>query len=318
MEILIIVLRGFVWCSILFTLVEVYLKINKLWKRKHERVVAESQSIMAESLSILSSTPLLMLYIFEHQYEGMMEHIIWLPLNILVILIGAGYWVRLGQQRGLWQLILSSIRAERSEVGDLAKSFFKPVGSEKIIDILSRVAWIDNSLDDKEKEFIETFVRTWGLSFSVEDIYKRKEQSDSWNFITLRDTVKAYLAISPPAEQVAQLRDTIRALVTIDDLISPEEALVSSEINGMLTHYASKNTKGVMYEVYIAPQSEEMELLVHKFLPNAERKRSAGGYGFLVDKFYSEEYAEIICNKYRAFELLTFVIKSNSNELRAG
>lgn len=318
MEIVLVVVRGLVWCSILFTFIEVYLKINKLWKRKHERVVAESQSIMAESLSILSSTPLLVLYIFEHQYEGMLEHIIWFPLNILVILIGAGYWVRLGREGGLWQLILSSVRAERSEVGDLAKSFFKPVGSEKIIDILSGIALIDNELDDREKDFIETFVRTWGLPFSVEDIYKRRAQGDSWSFTTLRDSVKAYLAISPPAEQAAQLRDTIHALVKIDDHVSPEEALVSSEINGMLTYYVGRGANALIYEVYIAPQSEEKEMLLHKILPKAEQKYSAGGKAFLVDRFYSEEYAEITCNKYREFELLTFIVKSNSNGRSAG
>jgi hypothetical protein len=316
METFLIAVRALVWCSILFTLVEVYLKINKLWKRKHERVVAESQSIMAESLSILSSTPLLLLYIAERQYEGMLEHIIWFPLNFLVILIGAGYWVHLEQKRSVWQLIKSSLRLERSEVGDLAKSFFKPVGSDKIIDILSRIAMIDDNLDEKETFFIETFAQAWGIPFSVGDIQRRKEEGDKWNFVALRDSVKEYLAISPPKEQAAQLRDTVRALVKIDDHVSPEEALVLSEVNGMLMHYVGADDNLTLYEVYIAPQSEEKDMLVRRFLPWAERKRSAGGYGYLVDTFYSENYAEITCNKYRELELLTFVIKNTGHVRR--
>lgn len=297
------------WCSIIFAAVEVYLKINKLWKRKHERVVAESQSIMAETLSIVSAMPLLLLYAFEKQYEGVAEIMIWLPVNFLVILIGAGFWVRGEGARGLWQLIKSSVRAERSEVGDLAKSFFKPAGSEKIIGILNRIAMIDNNLDEKEKEFIRTFAQSWGIHFSEENFRHEEEYDKHWNIIALRDSVIAYLSISPPAEQVKQLRDTIRALVDIDDVVAPEEELVVSEISGMLMHYADKGGKTTLYDVYIAPQSDDKEQLVRRFLPRAERKRSAGGYGFLVDSFYSEDYAEVICNKYREFELLTFVIK---------
>jgi hypothetical protein len=314
MELFHTIIRWLAWLSILFAIAEVYLKANKLWKRKHEKAVAESQSIMAESLSIISGLPLLILYTMEHSWESFFEQAIWLPINFLVILIGAGFWIRGERAKGLWALILSSLKAERAEVGDLAKAFFKPAGSEKIIEILSRVAMIDEVLDEREKNFIETFARTWGIPFSIDDIAKYKTEGEKWSFIALRDCIIDYLSISPPIEQVAQLRDTIQALVNIDEEVSPEEALISSEVNGILMHYVGEGEDSIMFEVYIAPQSEEKEKLVKQFLPNAERKRSAGGYGFLVDSFYSEEYAEIICNKYREFELLTFVIKKVPGE----
>lgn len=309
METFLLILRIFVWCSIAFAIIEVYLKINKLWKRKHERVVAESQSIMAETLSIVSALPLLLLYALEEQYEGVAELIVWIPVNILVILIGAGFWVHIGSRRGLWQLIVSSVRAERREVGDLAKSFFKPAGSEIIMEILSRIAMIDNNLDEREKTFIETFVRTWGIPFIIDEQYKSTSFEKN-GFIALRNSVNLYLGIAPPREQVAQLRDTIKALVSIDDTVTAEEALATSEINGMLAHYIESNDARIMYEVYIAPQSDEQEHFVRLQLPNAERKRSAGGVAYLVDVFYSEEFAGIICNKYRESDLLTFINKN--------
>ncbi len=278
MDTFITLLRALVWCSLLFSLVEVYLKINKLWKRKHERVVAESQSIMAETLSLLSILPLLILYIVDHQLEGIFDLVIWIPVNVLVIFIGAGFWIRGERGKGIWHLILISLRLERAEVGDLAKSFFKPAGSDKIIAILAQIAMIDDTLDKREMHFIETFARTWGIPFTTDDIGRYRRQSENWSFITLRESVKEYLAISPPVEQVAQLRDTIQALVNIDESVSAEEALVSSEMNGMLMNYVGEEGQPkVMYEVYIAPQSEEKERLVRTFLPNAKPKPSAGG-----------------------------------------
>ncbi|MCC6846680.1 MAG: hypothetical protein LC116_07495 [Bacteroidetes bacterium] len=314
METFLLILRFFVWCSIVFAIIEVYLKINKLWKRKHERVVAESQSIMAETLSIVSALPLLLLYALEEQYEGVAELVVWIPVNILVILIGAGLWVHTSSRRGIWQLILSSVRAERREVGDLAKSFFKPAGSEIIMEILSRIAMIDNNLDDREKAFIETFARTWGIPFVIDE--QRRSLSDEQNrFVALRDSVSQYLDISPPREQATQLRDTIKVLVSIDDAVTSEETLVTSEINAMLAHYIECDAARTMYEVYIAPQSKEQEHTVRRLLHDAESKHSAGGVVYLVDVFYSEDFADIVCNKYREYDLLTFV---NKNTVTAG
>ena len=83
---------------------------------------------MAETLSLLSILPLLILYIVDHQLEGIFDLVIGIPVNVLVIFIGAGFWIRGRARQGIWHFDTHLAAPGRAEVGDLAKSFFKAGG----------------------------------------------------------------------------------------------------------------------------------------------------------------------------------------------
>ncbi|MCX6146468.1 MAG: hypothetical protein NTW25_04355 [Candidatus Kapabacteria bacterium] len=51
--------------ALAFTAIQVYLQINKMWKRKHEREVADSQSISGLTIQILSCILSICYYIFD-------------------------------------------------------------------------------------------------------------------------------------------------------------------------------------------------------------------------------------------------------------
>jgi hypothetical protein len=204
-------------------------------------------------------------------------------------------------------MIIRAIKQERSEVGDLAKTFFRPAGSTLIMNILGQLALIDDELDDREKEFIQTFADTWSIPFSFEELIQNHEDKEASNFIILREYVADYLKLTPPSEQVRQLYDTILALVNIDETVTPEEEVIVSELGAMLLQYVDHSTVASMYEVHLVPQNKEHESLIKSFLPDGKRENISGGYVYIVGKFYAEDYAEIVARKYMEMGLLAFV-----------
>ncbi|MGD1711930.1 hypothetical protein [Dapis sp. BLCC M172] len=129
--------------SIGFSLTEVYLTANQIWKRKHERVVVESISVTAQLVSLFPGFIFALNYLFNGEYVGLIDTVLFAGLAVFYILVGMSLWVPGERQKGLWTLIKETLNFERKEAGDLAKSFLKPSGAKKIINILSQVAMYD-------------------------------------------------------------------------------------------------------------------------------------------------------------------------------
>ncbi|WP_426556921.1 hypothetical protein [Dapis sp. BLCC M172] len=129
--------------SIGFSLTEAYLKANQIWKRKHERLVVESISVTAQLVSLFPLSVFSLNYLFERQYVGLIDSTIFASLAVFNIIVGMSFWVPGERKKGFWTLIKETLNFERKEAGDLAKSFLKPSGAKKIINILSQVAMYD-------------------------------------------------------------------------------------------------------------------------------------------------------------------------------
>lgn len=297
----------FLWISIGMSILQLYLRANKIWKRKWDKEVAESQSIFGLSLLLLNCSIWIISYIIKQDYESIIDTSIIMIEATIFLLIGTGLWVK-GQKRlGLWTLIKQSLRLERKEANYLIKRFFKPQNAEVIINILHQLAMIDEELDSKEKELITAFAKEWNIDYSTEKLNKERLKGTENNYIRLRNSLIDYLDREPPVEQVAQLKDMMTELINADDKITEEEELITSELMGIIETYLKKDENIKIYHVIIVPQKQQDEETIKQLLPDSVKVQAAGGVAYSIGSFYSYSYADMICKQFRKKKLFTIV-----------
>ncbi len=298
-------IRIWVRISLLLIIVEAYLTVNKIWIRKHEAVVSESVSVSAQLLALATGLPFVALYVIEGAYEGAVGDGVFLLVNLVMIMIGIGFWVENRRGLGFWQNLKKSLHLERTEAGVLAKDFFRPVGARQVIRILQELAMIDNELDAREKEFIEAFARKWGIDLAeIGGLAASDGGRMPRNFSHLRELVQDYISLSPPVEQAKQLRDVLTSLAGIDQNVSEDEELILAELLGLIDDYAS-GTTSAKFSVYIAPQTPAQETAIVETMPGLAKERRLGGEVFEVGHYYSRPYADMVCDWYRQTGYLT-------------
>jgi len=276
-----------VFASLGIGLVKSYLVTNKIWIRKHERVVSESRSVVAALLGLVTTGPFLVKYVvLDQDLSSSVKVSVGVVLSVFYLLVGVGFWVDEGRRLSFWTLLLRSLRMERREAGDLAKAFFRPAGSRNIVRILSTLAMVDRRMTTHERNFIQEFAQTWGIDWSSDALAEPQtstEQEASGLLIEVREAVVDYLALKPPPGQVAQLRDVIHALVSADEEISAEEKLIMAEIDGLMGGYGDRDRVRPRYEVLLVPQSPASQAAIASLLPHRSANSHAGGHAFLVD-----------------------------------
>ncbi len=311
MDPLFLLLQIGIWVSLVFTVLEVYLVINKLWKRKHERKVAESQSSMAALVALVTGFPFLFHYIHLKDWESFVGEILWLTVSFFILFVSSGYWLfRADKRASIFSLLKDAVRLEGTEVGNLAKALLrKPVGPNSMVTILIQIACIDNKFHHKEREYIENFIKKWDIKLSIDDVINDQDSFNKGNFKSLLFAVKEYISIVPPEKQVAEMIDTINELINIDDSVTDEERMIVLEVNSMLQTYLNTEVGLEKFEVCIIPRSEEQEAKAISVLFNYKYKELQGVNVFLVGEYFSEEYAEIICEEYRSLGLFAVPLR---------
>lgn len=313
-----------IWISqiaLVFTAVQVYLQINKIWKRKHEREVANSQSIAGMFLLAMNSLQSIIYYFVndtQPDWISIADTSFYLFQAFVFGLIATGVFIKGENKESLWMLIKKSLRLERKEADYLIKKFFKPNNADTIINILHQLAMIDGVLDPKEQELIEAFAKEWNIDYSVEKLNTERHESAEHNFMRLRKSVEDYLRSEPPKEQAAQLRDMMNALINADDQVSPEEELIASELIGLITSFISGDGDSPqLYDVLIVPQKMDHHEFIKSLAPDAQQYDISGGVAYSMGSYYSQKYAEMICTQYREVNLFTIVhnpIKKENKE----
>lgn len=316
MEPIKILLHIGIWISLVLTITELYLIVNKLWKRKHERKVAESQSSLAAIVSIVTGAPFLFHYIRLEDWESFVGEIIWIIVSVFIVFVSCGYWLyRADKRAGFFSLLNDAIRSEFKEIGNLALAILqRPVGPDSMVAILIQIAHIDNDFHHKEREYIENFLRKWNINLTIDDVISQQNTINTGNFKSLLSAVKEYLSIIPPEKQVAEMIDTINELIRIDDTVSDEEKMIVIEVNSMLQSYINTEAELEKYDVFIIPRSEEQEAKAMTVLFNYKRKELQGVNVFWVGEYFSEEYAEIICEEYRSLGLFAVFLRPSQQK----
>ncbi len=282
-----------------------YLKINKIWKRKHNREVANSVSIAGNFVDLIPLTFFSVHYLLQLQWQGLIDSLIWIVAGIVSIMIGSGLWVHANRRKSTWTRFKEALKLEKSEVGDLAKALFRPSGAAMILEIFAHFAYIDRELDDREKTLIESFASEWALPIDWGKYDRLDTLEGAASLIQAQLAVSRYLETSPPAEQVAQLFDVLQALVRADDEVSSEEQLILDEAHGMLANYVDESDAQPSYTVVIAPQSGKQDKAISALMPNVEKTEIAGGSVYVAGSYHSRDYANMICEQYRLLGFFT-------------
>ena len=297
MDILTTVIEVFAAMSAIVGALCRYLRVNKLWKRKHEQSVAESISLVEKSLGFVIGIPFLVKFVLIDRSVAPGVNLVATLIEISVaILIGMGVWVKGNRKVGFWDLIKKSLLLEKRESTHLLKELLRPAGADEIIEILKKVAAIDRHVSEEEVALILKFADQWNIPLPE---IRSGEAGDATNLLDLRSSVQRYLDVFPPPEQAVQLVDLIELMIKADDQVTKEEDLIHKELKGMLNTYAGKHDMGFsMFDVVLVPQNEEQSEAIRKLLPRTKRLSYRGGEVFLAGSFHSKEYAEEISNKY--------------------
>ncbi len=254
-------------------------------------------------------------FLLVAQWQGFIDSIIWISAGIALILIGAGLWVEDKRELTFWAKVREALKLERSEIGELALSLFRPSAAQNILEILAQFAYIDRDLAEREKSFIQSFAEKWRIEVDWKDFEHLPGVCRAGRFMNARDSAMRYLKTSPPAEQVAQLIDLLEALVGVDDELLEQEVQILDEVRGLLLDYLPEFDEKAHYSVVVVPQNREQDAAISTLLPNVEKTGIAGGSGYVIDTFYSRNYAEVMCNEYRALGFFTVDLIHTSREL---
>ncbi|NTU83821.1 MAG: hypothetical protein HGA45_31350 [Chloroflexales bacterium] len=180
-------------------------------------------------------------------------------------------------------------------------------GFDHILDILRQMALIDATLDPTEVAFIQKFAASYGIHFTQEELRQELLRGAPADFVSLQRSLEAYLDLSPPDVQVAQLRDLVTLFVKADSQISAAEALILAELQGMFAKHLEEARDLVYQRVLIVPQSPEQDTAIATFFPDLHKEQIAGGHAYIAGKYHSLDYAAMICERYRTLGFFTVV-----------
>lgn len=291
-----LILQWIIYLSIATTAIVVYLSINKMWSRKHEVVVADSISTSAQIISFFTILPFVINYGLKHEYGDAFYQFLWLSYTAFLILAGIGFWVREKKELNIWGKVSNSLGKEKNELGNLIKTIGGAAQGENLLDILYRLAWLDDKFDDRERQYIEKFTDI--LDINSDFLNEKPPEVNVDKFNRLCESVKTYLTSKPPSNEATLLGDLVQALVRVDDEISPEEEIASAEILSLIEKYVS-GTTNTIFQILIHPKDADQEAQVIAVIPEPQISHSLGDRAVVACAFHTRSYAEMIGAEYR-------------------
>ncbi len=275
-----------------------YLKINKLWARRHIKEVAESVSVAAALLSLVTTLPFLIKFlVIDEDYVAAGKFILSLLVFAVFFLVGIGLWVRSHEPRGFWGGMRQALMTEQKELTSLLHTLAQPREARAIVRILQLVSTVDDELDRREAALLDSVARPLGVS--VEDLALQKPPQRA-TVAEVREAFLDYLALKPAGHQASKAYDLVRFMARADKHISEEENLILDELAMVVQDYLSAESAGIRsFEVLIAPQSDAQKQQIEGALPHARLAPRAGGHAYVAGCFYSQAFAAEVCKQYR-------------------
>jgi hypothetical protein len=283
------------------TAFQVYFIVNKLWPRRRDRTVSESISISAMFISILINFLFAFKNLITSGIPQFVANFFWLFCSGLTGMVGIGFWVASGEKKSFRSLVRQALKLESQEAASLARDFFRPVGAGKVLEILEQLAMVDNILTRKERGFIQSFSDSWGINLNWGSSIKSDGSRAGIGYRHLIEKMNQYLSERPPRNQVSQLADVIHLLVRIDGSVSSGEAMMCVELTGLINNYLDQDHGGG-FVVAVVYQDEEQEVKLQKSFSELKKSSFLGGFAYVSDRFYSQTYAELVCEEYRKAE----------------
>lgn len=315
--------------AIFIAIINFYFKANKIWKRKHEKEVAESQSIVA----LISEAMLYILwsisFIMNSDWNALADNAVGLVESGFFIVIGSGLFVleKKKSKKSFFQMIKDSLTAEKKEAGYLLKTMSGKNSKEKIIKILQQLAWIDNDFDTKEIELVKHFAHEWGVKINENDFLHNPHQNDSSEierFANIKNALIDFLVdAEPPQEQAKHISKIFHDLINADGVISSEEDVIMGELDGIILEYLGEPVP--LYLVITVPQESSqlhtIETILKSLNPDidvkSKEKKIDGGFGFIMHECLSQAYAELMAEQERSNHKLMTIIKKEIRPAKA-
>lgn len=287
---------------IIFSLIEVYLTLNKLWSRKHIKEVADSISISARATGMIPGGVFTLNYFFQQQWQGFIDGTIWIFASIIQILIAAGIWVAGNKKFNFITLVKKSLEKETKEIFNLAKSFFHVEGRQKIIDLLAATALTDKVLKDGEKTFVEDLANEWGIEVSWDKLISRFKKEDVSALFLMSLEMHDYLQLNPSKQEVKLLLKLIKRLSDESGFSRPENQFIIDEFGEAFRYYPSTRYPE-HFRVQLVPQEKEQHERLQATGIRMESKYIGSGFTYILGPFFTHAFAERVANE---FELLGY------------
>ena len=206
--------------ALIFSLIKGYLTVNKIWKRRKNEEVANSISIVAAMLGFAVGFPFLLnSLLITNDYFSAAKSVVALILATVFTLIGTGYFVDKNRGLGLFTLIGRALKLEGKESGELITDMLRPKGANKIIEILKKLAAIDDDIAQEEIDLINQFSEKWGIDLPE---LKPGKPEKVTNLVELKSLVQAYLDEGPDTDVAEGLVDLINLMAQADDEVTDE------------------------------------------------------------------------------------------------
>ena len=297
MELLRQIVESLTVIGVLIAALTAFLKINKIWSRRHIKDVSESVSVSAGVMSLAVTIPFLLKFtLLEPDAAAAGRYAISLVACVVFFLVGVGVWVDKREGRSLWKRFTSAMRSEGDELQSLLLGVSQRQEAEIVMKLMGHVAWIDGHLDPREIRVIETLAAQHGLRGS--DVY-RKPVSERADFGAVRDEMVHFLATGPERDRVAVVWRLIQHLVRIDSVANTQEQLILEELRAIVAHYLGERTDERGFEVLVVPQRSRQRERIQQMMDGDEIKRRGGGEAYVVDTCYTAPFAREVSHHYR-------------------
>lgn len=283
-----------------------YLKINKIWRRKQIREVAESVSVVAMLLSMIATVPLLLQFtLLTPQPVGALRISVSMIDYVVFFLIGIGFWLIKDERIGVWQLIRHAFRMEAAELTNLISGLSRPRESQSILRVLRLVAAVDRRIDEREVQIIASVAEPLGITAAA--IREGLTAVDS-DISKVRKAFLDYIHSEPPADQAKKVYDLMRFLIRADGVVTSEEQMVLDELGRVVSSYTADGYDPLtVYEVLVVPQKDSQMEAIAQVIGNARVEKRAGGEAYVAGTYFSPLFAEEVCRRYRARDYFSTV-----------
>lgn len=292
------VITGAALLGLAVSIVIAYLKVNKLWARRHIKEVAESISVAAALLSLLTTVPFMIKFlIIDQDYVAAGKFVLSLAVFVVFFLVGIGLWVKRDEKLGIWKMLRRALATERGELTYLVHSFARPREAPAILRILRLVSMVDKNLDEREKEMLESVALPWGIH--PDDLAAENNETGS-DIATVQKAFAEYLAMKPPSNQVEKVLDLVKFMVHADRKVTREEHLILAEVGGAVGAYLTDSSQAPdVYEVLLVPQNDAQLEKMQAEVTDASLHERAGGKAVVAGSYFSEPFARAICVRFR-------------------
>jgi hypothetical protein len=240
-------------------------------------------------------------YVRDGEPKNAAVGLVWLALTVFFTMIALGVWVPSSRREPLRTRIARALRTDGALAGELVASLFRPTGRALLVEILREIALVDGAFDERERDFVATFAAAWGVPF-VEPEARGKPDPVELQRATLR-----YIALRPPREQVARLREIVARLTEADRTVTTREGLAIREVTATLDAYLDEGGALPTYRVHVVPQGEPQTTAIRSLLPDVALTPFRGGRAALAGRYYSEAYANLVRDRYRALRFFSIV-----------